>query len=77
MHLMALYSCTCTLYYTELYVYVQVKLHMTDASRADEFITKHIGSKLLFPPFSADRLEVRQSTTLTLYVVMYNVTLVL
>eukprot|EP00953_Heterococcus_sp_UTEX-ZZ885_P001989 1588-Heterococcus_DN1.PRE.6 len=35
----------------------QVKLHMTDASRADEFITKHIGSKLLFPPFSADRLE--------------------
>jgi hypothetical protein len=43
-----------------LYVYVQAKLHITDDSKADEFITKHIGSKLLLIPlFSADILEVR------------------
>ncbi|KAG5175010.1 P-loop containing nucleoside triphosphate hydrolase protein [Tribonema minus] len=35
----------------------EVKLHMTDAARVDEFIDKHMGSKLLFPPFSKERYQ--------------------
>lgn len=34
-----------------------VKLHMTDVTRAEDFIDKHIGSDLLFPPYSKERLE--------------------
>lgn len=38
------------------YVSNDVKLHLTGTDRADEFLDKHLGSELIFPPFSKDRL---------------------
>lgn len=39
------------------YVSNDVKLHLTSTDRTEEFLEKHIGTDLIFPPFDEERLK--------------------